>query len=685
MKKRQLLERIDFQLPISFSLLLAVLGLYLCAFFSHLWILFVFLAGSVLLSAFSHWLYASDPQAISPSDRIAIKLIIAVYALVTVSLLSFGVRMIGSGRTASAAVALLMAAVFLALTAFEIGYLKSTSVKSDNTLSKPTWRAFLPIAIICAVVVILDIEIFGSWLRWDSYDYYYWFKNLSYSGLTKLANLRPANHAAYGCSVIYLIIDGIIGNAKVSLLVINVLMVIAGTFAFWRITAKLFPHWKPVTHTVYACLYAFSPFIFGLSWSINLEAYLMLGLVLFFWGEVERLPLVQTGAALLICFSKETGAVLLAAVMAVRLLMNFLSGSKRKQSFISKLELNISLPVLACGLFWIVDFFVNSWVSSNNSWIPTTTDVKFNGFGFNLTYIGDRLITLIFTNFTWLIIGILATGFIIGRIRKNRVESEERRYFLVELLAGIAASLIPLLFFITYNHIRYAGPTAVLLLLVLPEALDRMNITCRIRSGLCGALAAIYLLQCYITVDPMRYLLCGTLDKGTGRLAFAKNHILVDGSTTSSISVDAQYNREIMYFDGALDKILQAIEYDDDTVIIISDEYREPTVSGYVGAEYLIMGFGYPHMPNPAYVAWDSESGTRYLSADEDDKINILYTNNVFKIYNAIKEYEDCVYIRFSFSDQSKHERFLYKYNYKEIACESSFGWEITAYKLTSS
>lgn len=687
MKKRELMERIEFQLPISFSLLLAVLGLYLCAFFSHIWILFVFLLASVILSAFAHALYARTPERLSGADRIAVVLLVSVYALCTVSLLSFSLRtFIFSGPRVAAVVTLLMAVVFLAMTVLEAVYLvKVVGVKRNADMPRGSvWRRVLPVAIVAAAIVALNIEIFGGWLRWDSYDYFYWFKNLSYSGLTKLANLRPANHAAYGCSVIYLLIDGIIGDAHVSLLMMNVLAVVVGTFAFWRIGVKMFPHWKPVSHALYACIYAFSPFIFGLSWSINLEAFLMLGLVLFFWGEVERLPLIQTGAALLICFSKETGAVLLAAIMAVRLLMNFLSRKKRDGGLVSKLELGVSLPVLACGLFWVVDFFVNSWVSSNSSWIPTTTNVNFNSFGLNLIYIGDRIITLIFTNFTWLIIALVAAGFIIGRVRRARAATEERHYFAFELLAGLGASLVPLLFFVTYNHIRYAGPTAVLLLLLLPEALDRMKLGVRLRSVICGALAALYLAQCYVTVDPMMYLFCGTMDKGTGRLAFAKNNILVGGSDATSVSVDAQYNRELMYFDRALDGILRAIEYDDDTVIIISDEYREATVSGYVGAEYLIMGFGYPHMPNAAYISWNAQKGERYLSSSKSDEINILYTSNLFKIYNAINEYEDCIYITFSFSDPSKRERFLYKYKHEVVAEERTCGWEMTAYKLTS-
>jgi hypothetical protein len=309
--------------------------------------------------------------------------------------------------------------------------------------------------------------------------------------------------------------------------------------------------------------------------------------------------------------------------------------------------------------------------------------MPFNAFGFNVLYILDRFASLIFTNFSWLLLSLVGAGFIAGIVRKKHSQSKERREYLVEVTVGAAASLIPLFLFVTYNHIRYAGPTVILVLLLLPEALDRLFVGIKWRVIVCGALAALSLLQCYLTVDPMMHLVCGELNKGRGKVAFANNYILVNGTTASSISVDSQYNREMMYFDFAIDAILEDIEYGSDTILIISDEYFEPTIGGYVGAEYLIMGFGYSYMENPKYVAWDADREMRYLSDSPHYAINVYYTNNQANISKAIDRYARCVYISLPFKDQAKQNEVFSNFNVTEIKTGNYYGWQLSAYELT--
>jgi hypothetical protein len=296
----------------------------------------------------------------------------------------------------------------------------------------------------------------------------------------------------------------------------------------------------------------------------------------------------------------------------------------------------------------------------------------------------DRLGTLLFTNFTWLIILTVAVGFIVGAIRRKHAATAQRREFAVEVTVGAIASLIPLFLFITYNHIRYAGPTAVLLILLLPEALDRAFVSCRWRALTCGVLAALSLVQCYVTIDPLMRGVCGELDKGTGTIAFATNDILVDGDTGNSISVDSQYNREILYFDLALNALLRDLEYDSDTVLIVSGEYYELAIGERVRSEYLLMGFGYGHMEKPRYVAWDADRGVRYLTDITDDNcLNIRYSSDSHVVRQAIKEYDRCIYISMPFRDQRRQYSLFARFKANEILTESYYGWQFSAYELT--
>ncbi len=671
-------------MPLSVSLIISFFCLYFGAFLGRVWIIVLGLVLGIATSLVGHVFYMPHRGELSRHDSKAVLLVAATYGITAVSLACFCVRQLVSfGACVSAFVAAAAAVIFVALFIFELIYVKPMP---RLVFDRKRSVGFIALSVVLLAVVLLNLENFNSWIRWDSYDYYYYFENLSYSSLNVFDNLRPANHAAYGCSVVFLIVNGIVGNTKISLLIINILMLVVGTVLFYQIIEKLFTRWNWYGRVALACVYAFSPFLFGLSWSINLEAYLVLGLVLFFWGEIEKLPFVQAFAAILICFSKETGAIILATVMVARLIINFLGKYREKKSVIEKLEPGLSLPVLAVGVLWFYDFLKNSWASSNSDGISTSMPgVNFNGFGFNVFYVRDRLVSLLFINFTWLIILIVIVGFVIGLIRGKKADSDERTYLLFEALAGISASLVPLLFFITYNHVRYAMPTVILLILILPEALDRLLVGCRLRSLLCAVVAACSLLQCYVTVDPMMYLCCGTIDKGEGKIAFADNSVLEGGKTATSISVDSQYNREIMYFDEALDELLKEIKYDDDTCLILSTEYTETSVGQSVGAEYLIGGFGYPHMEKARYVSWNSEVGERYLGYDESEAINIVYASRYWEMYRAVGKYDRCIFISFAFSGESPLEKESMKcfFEYERIAQKTHKGWTVYADLVT--
>ena len=682
MDNRLFIKRISFQTPIVISLLISFFGLYFGSLLGRVWIIFASLMLGIAVCIWGHLLHLESRKDFKTDDFLTSALLIGAFGVMTVSLGTSAIRaLVSRSGLVSAAVLALTALIFLALFVFELFYVKP--------MTKPEWSkkkliALLPVAVAALTVAILSLENFGAWIRWDSYDYYYYFDNLSYTSLNVFDNLRPANHAAYGGSLIFMVINGIVGNTKAALMLINILMLVVETLLFNRIITKLFPHWHRICQILATCIYAFSPFVFGLAWSVNLEAFLIFGFVLFFWGEVEKLPLVQTFAALLICFSKETGAVILAMIILARLICNFIVKSKREKSFLEKLELKLTAPILAVGILWIYDFLSNSWMSSNNLTIEMVQENSvFNGFGYNPTFIVDRIVSIVFTNFTWLVLLVILAGFVVGAIRKRGSDSEERTYMLVELLVAAAASAIPLLLFITYNHIRYAAPTVILLVLLLPEALDRMLADCRVRSALCAALAALSLAQCYVTADPMMYLFCDTLDKGNGKIAIADNNILVKVSTSNTISIDAQYNREILYFDKVFDDILSEIGYDDNTCILLSGEYVKPSIGQYVGTEYLIMGFGYPYMEKARFICWDDSKGARYLGTNADDAMNIIYVSQHSDIYEALESYDRCIFISFSFSNTNLFNHFMSPFKHEKIAQKTLNGWIVSAELVT--
>ncbi len=679
MTKKDFFDEIwKFQPMLSVSLLIAFLGVYFYALSGQIAVFLLVMLLALGLSLAAHF-YCRVGEA----ERGAVKLLIGGYGLVALSLLCFSVRTwIGSGFDAVVFSTALFGIVATGRCVFEILFWRRRFEKA--AFSKGALLQLLPVIILSLLLVILCADGFKTWIRWDSYDYYYYIKKLSYSTLTHADILRPANPAAYGFSVMYLVLDGLIGVPEVTLPLLNVLMMILGAFGVWRILLKRYGHWHVAARLALTCVYAFSPFLLGLAWTVCLENFLIFGLVLFFWGEAERLPLLQMAASILICFSKETGALSLAAIMLARLIMNFKSEQRKGQSRHEKLELSLTLPVFLCGVFWLIDFLADSWMYSNSATAPTVGNVRFNSIGISGRFMWDRLLSLLFSNFTWLLLLVVVAGFVAGKLRKKHVADPERSYFTVELAAAIAGALVPLFLFVTYNHPRYGGVFALLLVLLLPEALDRLLARCHLKAVVCGGIAALCLVQSFWTIDPLMLLVCDSIPKGQyGALCYPRNSVLQGGNFTSSISVRNQYNKEILYFDRAFDELLAEIGYEENTILIISSEYSEPTIGGYVGAEYLIFGYGYPYMEDARYVAWDNETQRRYLSENASERIHFYTIGSDSDHEEDLAEYDRWVYVQFPFYDESMQAKWWSGMNCTQIAESNVAGWRLVAFEMT--
>lgn len=673
----------DFQTPISASLVFAFVGLYFCALRAMLWVGLAALILSLVPIVWIHVVYARH-GGFRHTDRYVMGLLVIFCAFLSLSLLLFGIRTLAGGGRVSVGIGALVGAVcFDLLGAAELLYLRRVrGLLPRRTRVTPLWRTLLPIGILCAVLVLLNLRIFHAWLRWDSYDYFYYISRISYQNLTNLESLRLANHAAYGASLLYIPVNGITGDPVVSVYAVNLLVLVLGTFLFWRIVTKRFPRWKPVSHLLVTCVFALSPFQLGSVYSISLETFLIFGLLLFFWGEVEEMPFGQVVGALMICFGKETGAVVLCCIMAARLLPRLLGKAHRGEPFLRRISPAVTLPVLCLGLIWLYDLLSFSWLSSNSIGIQIQSGSGFNRFDLNPLFIQNRLISLVFSCFTWLILLVVALGFLVGCLKRKEWTKAEDRVFLFECLAGTAALLATTLLFVTYNHIRYIAPIVFFLVMLLPDALDRLFSGAKPRAALCGALALLSLAQCYFTVDPMMYVFFDRLDKGNGSIVYTGNDILKDGSVMNSIAVNSQYNREIMYFDFALDELLANMGYQPGDTLIFSAQYRAPCIGGYVFSEYLITGFGYPHMEQARYIAWDADAGRRYLSNRPEDAIRIGYASKASDLLAPAGAEGRYVYIQLPFGEQTVNDRILEGVPCRQIGEGRSNGWHLVALEI---
>ncbi len=682
--------RYNFQATIFAAIVISFAGFYMCATFAQAWLLFLSLAIAMVLSIWAHLRFmnrASKEKTITqPSDKVTVFVLVLSYALLCISLTRYSINAFLSDGFGLFFVTLAFTAiVFAALTLFEILFIsRFVQLKKFSEIWAKNKLTIIFLSILSVVLIVLNLEIFSAWFRWDSYEYYAYAQRQTLKSLTDLEYMRLANHAAYSCALLYMLFNGIVGNYITAVYLVNLLMLVCGSWMFFGI-ARQFSKTQIFPMTA-ACVYAFSPFTFGFVYSISLETFLAFGILLFFYGEAKKLPILQILASLLICFSKETGAVILVAIMALKLVFYWISNERKNLPFTQRINLSFVAPIFACGLLWLWDYFAFSWISSNENTAMQTTDGKaFNNFAISFTYIKDRMLSFLFTNFTWIIVILVAVGFVIGIIRRKKLFADtEEKQFVWLVIAGFSTSLIPMFLFVTYNHVRYATPTLMLLLLLLPFALKAIFKSTRVRSWICSVLAALSLGQCYFTIDPTMYLFFDTIDKGNGKIIYTSNNIISDDmKRTQAICVPAQYNREIMYFDFALNTLMQEIGYDENTCIMLSSEYMEPYIGGYVGTEYLIWGFGYPYTDYPKYVSFSQDRQKLYLANDRSEMVpaTSIYASTSAMYISII--YDRAIYIQLPFRDEAVEQELLGIYNREEIAKVNVNGWELVAYEIT--
>ena len=161
MKIQKLFNRFAFQTPISISILICFVGLYLCAYFGNIWILLVSALLSCAIAVCGHlW----SRENFSAPDRSTVKLVLGACGLIAVSLASFAIRvLIEDGVRAVAVKTLIASLAFGALFALELRFLLRTVPKLYVPApSKHSLKETLPILIVCGVVILLSLENFRA-------------------------------------------------------------------------------------------------------------------------------------------------------------------------------------------------------------------------------------------------------------------------------------------------------------------------------------------------------------------------------------------------------------------------------------------------------------------------------------------------------------------------------------------
>lgn len=536
-----------------------------------------------------------------------------------------------------------------------------------------------------AFLIVINADIFDTWLRWDNYEYYRCMETITFRALVeKVSAFRICGHQTYALSLLVLIVKYITGSAIVTAYLLNFLYLIGGYICFMALMRKLFSGLSFAEIFLGSFLYALSPFFFGAMKCLNLEFYLAFSLLVYLAASAYDLRGLQYIGGFMLIFGKETGVVIMLAIMAANVLREIIELKSLKAYFRTK-NFYFALMTFILGVLWLVDYKKHTWLASNAYPFETVDGSTFNAVGVSWVYIKDKLRVLFLSQFSWIFwigITVFLCLWIIRKLQGKSYAGQsnllKNKVWLEMLAAGIGCLFVNLLM-ITYNHYRYLSPLIPVLYLLFLRAVNILVRKKYFRCGIYCVISVLLFLQCFRTVDPvMKHFFVNLAIGEDAVLCSPPNNVIDFGAPFIG---EVQYNRQIADFDRALDDLIGSIGYDDDTCIVISDEFtaKSANKNGYIGAVHAIGGYGYQYIDSfTRYVSWDQQNEKRYLSKSDKNEMHIVYLSSAARMMELKQQYGRVVYIKMPWQDN------LYKNEIEALDLPETTvkyrGWELNAY-----
>jgi len=652
---------------------------------------------SLLLFLYAHVTFARHTRrAPTRGEALSFALVFVCNVFLAVCSLAGLVRYSARAHLIGSAKMSLVLFLLFAVIALGEGFFLVRFVGVSHVARRFAWRKNLPFLVMGVLLVVLNLGTLTLLPRWDAMAYFTAYSAKLPVSLVRASKMRLADHASYPVSLIYVFLIMLTDSPLLAGHLAALLLLVAGTYLFYRIAKRLYPTWSRRTLLAATAIFAFSPFTFGIVYTVNLEQFLLFGFVLYFFARAEKLPMVEVAAAILICFSKETGTPMLAATVALTVLCAFLLERDWSwRAFCKACNLRVNLPILCIGVLWLLDQRFFSWSETNVGATYTveeavqqvTTPGVFNSFCYHETYFDEKWMTANVLNFTWLFVLLIALGAVMALIhyRRERV-TKERCELLVGSTAALAVAMAVGLLFVTFNHARYNLITGVLLYFPALEAIHRITRKDVVRTAIAGCAAALLLVQSYTTVDPLMYALLPSADKGAGRIVYTENSILARQGGDARyapfvLNDNALYNREIYDMDLALDRAFAACEIDGDTCFVFSSELQTNFVGKNVDAEYILLGWGYSAL-KPSRICWDEAHGRRVLTGGPGTEMHFAFVGNETELDAVRATYGRVYYVQFPYYDAFLAESIAPRYPTALKTDTTYRGWRFCIYEI---
>ncbi len=441
---------------------------------------------------------------------------------------------------------------------------------------------------ICCVEILAALlyrQNFGRWFLGDAYTYYSSVAASAGSwdfSLHSLSAFLMGGHTSYAYAALLSIGELLWHEDGNGIRMVSGILYLVTTGAFYAVCQYIFGKKQQKMNVLLAAVFAVSPLVFGISYSVNSDFPLLCFFTLFVYAALYKKRIWQWVFVLAVCFSKETGIVMIAGYYIGECVYAAWNGTGQVRRFLGRAfreAFRLRHVMQYAGVF----FFLISAVLSNAGWMKNLRGTV-NGGTDELENIVTmwhypfyKLSELFVMNFAW-ILPVLAAAAIVqktvfikfsqagldkaGKNAGLNQAGKETDLNQAEQNAGLnqagknadlnqagketdlnkadlrktgKEALFPLVFsfaaflgisigYFTYVHYRYMQPGIFFYVLLLGRVSCMIFKKEAARHWALLAAAVLFLSQSYITWDPVTYLLYPNVETGRGTVVSTRRY-----------------------------------------------------------------------------------------------------------------------------------------------------------------
>lgn len=416
-------------------------------------------------------------------------------------------------------------------------------------------KEYLGLVLVCIAFFCMSYDTIYDIATYDSGVYFHdivaLLGNFNF-GFENIYDYCLADHLSVGYGLFSLIGQMLTPNSSIGNHLVNMFLALQGICAYYGILQYLWSRIYEgdnrkinVLSTVSTAFMAFMPYYLGMLGMINLDCPSLYILPVIIWGWIYKYDLIVISAGWVFVTTKEPYAVYFGFMICVMALYEIKVNRKLKRSLIN------CIPVVT----WFVYYLAKAGEWGDGSYSnPFVGDASgYHRIGFTLDNLNIKLFEILGMNFIW-IASLFALGLLIYRMISHKKIIIEHMSELWWMLSGVSAGILVFnLFYIDYLHPRYIVvmwiPTSILLCYIIGYLVDYKNVAIGLEI-----LTLLFVLQSFYQLDPLTKLVYDSRFEGYN----------ANFST---------YNRNYNLYQKAMEKFLNQIDYDEETLIVCEDYY----------------------------------------------------------------------------------------------------------------